>query len=402
LKWINLNIKYSSVEKLITRSKNAVLAIDAIEKLDSDVWDIYDDFVSEDNNTDGFEQTGLFRIKFNDSSYIYLIFQKTTDIFSQTFCVGVGKENEWQKFKKIFNKVNYHRNYPEIGFAKTVVHTNHIEGKSEIKYSDVSIKELPHVEVFHPAYNEIISDVESFFNCDNELYQRYNKPKVRKIILSGEPGTGKTLISLTLSKKYLKSHSIVTVNDFKAMRMHFDKVFESDMPSIIIFEDCERELYQINSEGLNFLDGINQPLHKKGVYIIFTTNYPYIIPDRIVKRPGRVDRIFNINMLKDDYALNCAKYYFKDVLSITEKHNDLFNNLTGAQIAGLATSSILLALGNNQQVSFEHIKKCKKDMLDSMNDLEEKAKRESHNVKKLIGFRNELRNNYHEEDDLPF
>jgi SpoVK/Ycf46/Vps4 family AAA+-type ATPase len=48
------------------------------------------------------------------------------------------------------------------------------------------------------------------------------------------------------------------------------------------------------AQVLNVLDGSEAALNPKGTLMVCTTNYPEAIDERILKRPGRLDRIFII------------------------------------------------------------------------------------------------------------
>ncbi|NJR12369.1 AAA family ATPase, partial [bacterium] len=53
------------------------------------------------------------------------------------------------------------------------------------------------------------------------------------------------------------------------------------------------------AQMLNVLDGSETPLNPQGTLLIATTNHPEQIDNRVMKRPGRLDRIFIIPELKD-------------------------------------------------------------------------------------------------------
>ena len=212
-------------------------------------------------------------------------------------------------------------------------------------------------------------------------------------MLIGEPGTGKTLMIYNLIKNYLKTHHIGYVQNFKELIYNIENISRYSLPSILIFEDCESEFKKVNNYILNFLDGIYQPKVKKGVYIIFTTNSPVGVEDRIMKRPGRIDRIIHVGTLKHEEALRCAQYYFKDFFDITEEYQDVFHNLTGAQIANMVNGvkSRALDVENIDKKLFIQVKN---DMIRTWQEADKYAYR-NYDKRSVKGF-------FPEEDETPF
>ena len=84
-----------------------------------------------------------------------------------------------------------------------------------------------------------------------------------------------------------------------------------NVPTVVILEDAESTLSDGNSTQssvLNFLDGVDQPSNKNGAYILMTTNHPERIEDRVLRRPGRIDRIFQVGPLKSLVQLHIQYY----------------------------------------------------------------------------------------------
>ena len=79
---------------------------------------------------------------------------------------------------------------------------------------------------------------------------------------------------------------------------------------------------------LNVLDGSETPLNPQGTLLIATTNHPEQIDNRVMKRPGRLDRIFIIPELndKDDAHAMLKKYLGK---AWRDEHGDIVSQLLG-------------------------------------------------------------------------
>ncbi|MBZ0289498.1 MAG: AAA family ATPase, partial [Anaerolineae bacterium] len=69
----------------------------------------------------------------------------------------------------------------------------------------------------------------------------------------------------------------------------------SAYPTLILLEELDAYLHPDEKAlVLNVLDGNESTMNDKGTLLVATTNYPEAIDERILKRPGRLDRIFII------------------------------------------------------------------------------------------------------------
>jgi SpoVK/Ycf46/Vps4 family AAA+-type ATPase len=212
-------------------------------------------------------------------------------------------------------------------------------------YKDIS-GELRGTDVIHPKVGVIKKDLKFFFN-NIDVFTDHNLPGQRKILIAGEPGTGKSSLAMSIAKDYMNTHSVVFVTDIQSLYVHTKDAAELKIPTICILEDCENELTKTHASVLNFLNGVGQPTNPSGAYVLFTTNHPNHIEGRIKKRPGRIDRIFTINAVGGKYADDVAKLYLSRFLQDDydfEPIAGVFEGFTGAQIKSLATATLQLAL----------------------------------------------------------
>lgn len=166
-------------------------------------------------------------------------------------------------------------------------------------------------DVYLPAdlKQSIMQDVDAFFEKGVAIYQRLKINPFRKLLLAGVPGTGKTMLCSALAKwAQTKGRFVIYVsgsNQFgaKFWKIHqaLDMAAESDSPTIVIVEELDAYLdEESKAQLLNVLDGSETPLNPRGTVMIATTNHPEIIDNRVMKRPGRLDRIFIIPELDDE------------------------------------------------------------------------------------------------------
>jgi SpoVK/Ycf46/Vps4 family AAA+-type ATPase len=70
----------------------------------------------------------------------------------------------------------------------------------------------------------------------------------------------------------------------------------SSCPTLVLLEEMDAYLHRKDAKALvlNVLDGAEALANEKGTLLVATTNYPEAIDERILRRPGRLDRIFII------------------------------------------------------------------------------------------------------------
>jgi hypothetical protein len=154
--------------------------------------------------------------------------------------------------------------------------------------------------------HEIQEDVQGFFSKGIEVYKRLNLKPFRKLLLAGVPGTGKTMICSALAKWALEQNFLVIYissavrdpNDdygsaFGKIQHAISVAADSKYPTLILLEELDAYLHQEEKAlVLNVLDGSESSMNDQGTLLIATTNYPEAIDERVLKRPGRLDRIF--------------------------------------------------------------------------------------------------------------
>jgi hypothetical protein len=149
----------------------------------------------------------------------------------------------------------------------------------------------------------ILDDVSLFYNKGVHVYNRLKLKPFRKLLLAGVPGTGKTMICSALAKwaidqKYLVIYVSSSDTDgptFRKIQRALDIAARSEHPTLMILEEFDAYLHdEEKALVLNVLDGSESNINDMGTLLVATTNYPESIDERVLKRPGRLDRIFII------------------------------------------------------------------------------------------------------------
>lgn len=207
-----------------------------------------------------------------------------------------------------------------------------------LKVPLAEVREAAHFES-HPMFGALASDFNQFFG-DIAYYTRYGQSGMRKVLLAGPPGTGKTTIAQALAAKYQDRFVFVRADD-RSFREVCIEAAKRRVPTVVIAEEVD-ELYRADAHTLSFLDGIKSPRNPAGTYVLFSTNYPKRIDPRILKRPGRIDKVLPIGAFRRKAAAVCARMYLPEGCTITDKDlGAVFDRTTAAEIKEI----VVIALG---------------------------------------------------------
>ena len=174
------------------------------------------------------------------------------------------------------------------------------------------------IEFSDSVSEDIISEFESFWKRKKE-YDLRNEPHKRGYLLCGPPGSGKTCIVRLMMEQFVADGNIVfllthvPIDGIKAFKEVEPKrkmmLVIEDVDALLKYEDDEQALLQLLDGGIQ---------HSNTV-IITTTNYPEKLPDRIINRPSRIDRVVEIDMptrkMREKYIEKKALHIKKEDLN---------------------------------------------------------------------------------------
>lgn len=142
-----------------------------------------------------------------------------------------------------------------------------------------------------------------FLQRGSEVFKRYGLPQKRGILLTGEPGNGKTMAC-----RWLGSHcerlglqwNDVKAEEYERRRAHglAEFLFALREPGIILFDDFDlavrdREQFGPTSHHSTFLGELDGVSVRQGVVYLFTTNARLSELDPAFLRPGRIDQVIH-------------------------------------------------------------------------------------------------------------
>jgi ATP-dependent metalloprotease len=228
-----------------------------------------------------------------------------------------------------------------------------------------------------------MEEIVSLLN-DHEKYEKIGAKVPRGILLTGEPGTGKTLMAKAIAGQAGVKFIACSASEFdelivglgaKRIRDLFKKARES-APAIIFIDEIDsvggtrrgRFGPGLNSQSLNQLlvemDGFQS---RENVIVIAATNRPEVLDDAL-KRPGRFDKTIHIPKPDLKARQEIAELYLqkvaKDSSVSSEKIAKGTVNFTGADIANLINTAILCAIrAGRQECNSEDIEEAKDRLL---------------------------------------
>lgn len=233
--------------------------------------------------------------------------------------------------------------------AKDIIQT------SDVKFSDVI------------GQAEILDDVKFITELlkNRELGEEIGAKVPKGILLSGEPGTGKTLIAKAIAGEagvpfiYVNSSSLIEMFvglGAKRVRETF-KIARENAPCIVFFDEIDsigikRDTRGSNTENEQTINALLQEMDgftgRDGVFIIAATNRADKL-DSALTRAGRFDRQIVVNKPRDwKVRVKLFEFYLKqfsvaDDIDIETLAKQV-SGFTGADIAAICNEASIIAV----------------------------------------------------------
>ena len=233
--------------------------------------------------------------------------------------------------------------------AKDIIQT------SDVKFSDVI------------GQDEILDDVKFITELlkNRDLGEEIGAKVPKGILLSGEPGTGKTLIAKAIAGEagvpfiYVNSSSFIEMFvglGAKRVRETF-KIARENAPCIVFFDEIDsigikRDTGGSNTENEQTINALLQEMDgftgRDGVFIIAATNRADKL-DSALTRAGRFDRQIVVNKPRDwKVRVKLFEFYLKQ-FSVTDDIDietlaKQVSGFTGADIAAICNEASIIAV----------------------------------------------------------
>lgn len=276
----------------------------------------------------------VFKFQFDDNIFYAIQIVRSTESEDGTGLVYVPS-NQLKMFwiPKNRNKVSpkadtnmLKRNvelYVEMMFAMSIDPTTYLYSFDE----DGDLKEMLRPVAIPP---ESVSD--TIPKIIKAIKIAFDKGLSRSYALVGQPGTGKTIGAQQISNAYPEvctfkiTADVIVDSDQTDAMLRYVKAIKK---CIIILDDMDS--YQLTDKNdnviayLSFFDKLNQAAKNDQVsYIFFATiNDPKKVNQRIMRRSGRIDEMFEIGLP----SINTMRYLFKyNDERVNKEHPTDFND----------------------------------------------------------------------------
>jgi SpoVK/Ycf46/Vps4 family AAA+-type ATPase len=171
---------------------------------------------------------------------------------------------------------------------------------------------------------------------------------------------------------------------FEKIEQALDVAANSSQPTIILLEEIDAYLQKKEEKSLvlNVLDGAESAINDEGTLLVATTNYPEAIDERILKRPGRLDRIFIVPETRsEEVAEQMLRQYLGDMWQ--DVHAEIVPDLVGYPGAFIREVAIYALT----QVAYDDLESLSLEMLEnSYRRLREQIDERDEFLKRRNGF----------------
>lgn len=216
------------------------------------------------------------------------------------------------------------------------------------------------------GYDEIKEQFREMANYINnkEYYQKNDIVVPKGILLTGDPGVGKTMFAKAFANEVNATLYFASGADFAEMYVgvgakRVRSLFRSariSAPAIIFIDEFDAignrnnmgndsERLSVINQLLTEMDGLNK---KEDIFVIATTNYQDKI-DSALLRPGRIDKIINIPTPDKETRLGIIEKYLGE-FKVEDEVKDLIairtQSYSGASLKNLIDEAKSLAVKN--------------------------------------------------------
>jgi GTPase SAR1 family protein len=184
----------------------------------------------------------------------------------------------------------------------------------------------------------------SDFRKSKKKYKEYEVIYKRGMLLYGPPGNGKSaLVNQFVEQAVNEGDVVVSLNGVPAMWSAFLNIVRHNEPERFILGVCEDiDKYRDDPDLTHFLEGDSTV---ENTMFLCTTNYPELMPERLIRRPGRLDTLLRVGNpppeVRYRYLVTKVHRFSKRLNSrLEEELNDWVEQTEGFSLAEIKESII--------------------------------------------------------------
>ena len=216
----------------------------------------------------------------------------------------------------------------------------------------ISVDDL--VELRDSQSQAIIHEIEKFWSLKDKYVARGLLHK-RGILMSGDPGAGKTSTIQMLIQKLIKLGGIAVyphaAPSITAECLQMIRKIEPSTPICLIMEDFEVLIQKNGSEAewLSILDGESQI---DNIVFLATTNYLSKLDKRLTDRPSRFDSVHTVFMPTSDSRIEYIKKIAPELSSEdVEMYSEAMDGLSLAHVKEMILAVLVYGYGFDETVA---------------------------------------------------
>lgn len=218
------------------------------------------------------------------------------------------------------------------------------------------------------GYDMVKGELRQLADClkNTEKYRRMGVSIPRGLLLEGDPGVGKTLMTMCLveesGRKTFICRKDKSDGDFvDHIRATFDQAVQS-APSVIVLDDMDKfadtDGHNRNAEEFVTVQSCIDEIKGKDVFVIATANEPRVVPSSML-RHGRFDVKLRINTPDVKDTEQIIRHYLSTKPQVDADARIVTEILSGRTSATLETvineAGILACFEGSDTITTEHI-----------------------------------------------
>ena len=291
--------------------------------------------ITEENLTDNIVQViygeptiTLYKMACSDEAepyYLYRLYRKVDNYYNVCY-VLIKRENISSCHlvaKYILDKLN-----------NSHIHV-HLYNKQNGFVVMNSVKKANHKPLESESCSELTKRLAKIME-----YQKSGKVFNNNILLTGEPGTGKTRFVLDIAYNLGRDIYCMSLGDIE----EYSEVEDC----IILIEEIDKMLDANgnfaenmkvdNSTVLGFLDGVSR--HSSTIIMMTCNNYELVMKNKILSRNGRISKTYHFSTITLEQTINLINGYYCDMT--TDSVTDFYNRLPNKSSVTIAVLSAFI------------------------------------------------------------